>query len=391
MIRASAFLGELRQAGFGLCSGVPCSYIAPLINAVIDSPEMPYMGAANEGEAVAIAAGAQLGGVRAMVMFQNSGLGNAVSPLTSLTAVFKVPVLIVTTWRGQPGGAPDEPQHKLMGPITPSMLDVMRIPWEPFPENEAEISGVVGRAVAHMDATGTPYALIMSKGAVAAQELKTRPDFDRAHAVPFPVADPISPQRLNVDEVLRAIQDHTGPRDAVLATTGFTGRALYAIDDRQNQLYMVGSMGCVSSLGLGLARVQPERRVIVLDGDGAALMRLGALAIIGHQQPQNLVHILLDNSVHDSTGAQATVSPTVDFATLAAACGYPHVRRIQDLDDLQAELISPRRQLTFLHLRTKPRQNRKLPRPQMTPAEMARRFQLSMGVTTCPLTQECVC
>ena len=154
MIRSESFLRVSREAGFGLFSGVPCSYLTPLINAVIDSSDTEYIGAANEGEAVAIAAGAQLGGVRGVVMFQNSGLGNAVSPLTSLTAVFKVPVLIVTTWRGQPGGPPDEPQHGLMGPITPDMLDVMGIPWERFPEDEAAVPGVVGRSVAHMDAPG---------------------------------------------------------------------------------------------------------------------------------------------------------------------------------------------------------------------------------------------
>lgn len=391
MIRSESFLRVSREAGFGLFSGVPCSYLTPLINAVIDSSDTEYIGAANEGEAVAIAAGAQLGGVRGVVMFQNSGLGNAVSPLTSLTAVFKVPVLIVTTWRGQPGGPPDEPQHGLMGPITPDMLDVMGIPWERFPEDEAAVPGVVGRSVAHMDATGTPYALIMSKGAVAPQELKTRPDLNQSHIVSHPVTDPCPPQRLDVDDVLRIVQGGTGSRDAILATTGFTGRALYAIDDRPNQLYMVGSMGCVSSLGLGLARVQPDRRVVVLDGDGAALMRMGALAVIGHERPQNLVHVLLDNSVHDSTGAQATVSPTVDFATLAAACSYTRVRRVQDLDDLQAELVRPRQELTFLHVRTMPRRDRKLPRPTITPAEVWQRFQHCLRGTASPFTQERVC
>jgi phosphonopyruvate decarboxylase len=391
MIEAKRFLGELRRAGFGLFSGVPCSYLTPLINAVIDDPDTQYIGAANEGEAVAIATGAQIGGVRGVAMFQNSGLGNAVSPLTSLNAVFRLPVLVITTWRGEPGGPADEPQHALMGPITPNLLELMQIPWEFFPERDEDIAAAVDRAVAHMDHTGTPYALVMRKGAVAAHKLQTRPNLDRTHRVLHTVDDPPAAQRLDVDAVLKTVQQNAGPRDVILATTGFTGRALYACDDAVNQFYMVGSMGCASSLGLGLARVQPERRVVVLDGDGAALMRLGALAILGHERPANLTHILLDNAVHDSTGAQATVSPTVDFATLAAACGYPHVRRIQDLDDLQAELVSSRQQLTFLHVPTLPRSGRDLPRPTVTPAEVVRRLQQWMGVMTCSLRDACAC
>src|SRR3954468_8647651 len=125
MIQAEMFVRELRQAGFGLFSGTPCSYLTPLINRVIDSPETEYIGAANEGDAVAIAAGAELGGKPGVVLFQNSGLGNAVSPLTSLTATFRLPVLVITTWRGQPGGPPDEPQHELMGRVTPGLLALM--------------------------------------------------------------------------------------------------------------------------------------------------------------------------------------------------------------------------------------------------------------------------
>jgi phosphonopyruvate decarboxylase len=138
---------------------------------------------------------------------------------------------------------------------------------------------------------------------------------------------------------------------------------------------MVGSMGCVSSLGLGLARAQPQRRVVVLDGDGAALMRLGALATIGHEQPANLIHILLDNGVHDSTGGQATVASSADLAAVAAACGYPRVLRAEWLDDLRSVLREESEALTFVHVRTRPRENHKLPRPEMTPAQLADRFR----------------
>jgi phosphonopyruvate decarboxylase len=137
---------------------------------------------------------------------------------------------------------------------------------------------------------------------------------------------------------------------------------------------MVGSMGCASSFALGLALAQPKRRVVVLDGDGAMLMHLGANATIGHERPANLVHVLLDNGVHDSTGAQATVAPAVDLALVARASGYPDVRRVGSAEELRDAVRGAKEGPTFLHVRTEPRASRKLPRPVETPAEIAGRF-----------------
>jgi phosphonopyruvate decarboxylase len=374
MIRAELFVESLRQAGFGLVSGTPCSYLTPLINTVIDSAETEYIGAANEGDAVAIACGAELGGKPGVVMFQNSGLGNAVNPLTSLSAIFRIPLLIITTWRGQPGGAADEPQHELMGRITPDLLDLMQIPWESFPESEEAIQPALARAVAHMLATGTPYGLIMKGGVVSPHALQTRPDALRRTGT-APPEPGRSASSLEQDEALAAIQSAVGETDALLTTTGYTGRALYALDDRPNQLYMVGSMGCVSGLGLGLAKAQAQRRVVVIDGDGAVLMRMGLLATLGYEAPSNLVHIVLDNGVHDSTGGQGTVSASADLAAAAWACGYPRVIRASSSEALQAALRNAGRELTFIHVPTRPRGSRKLPRPTMTPAEVAERFR----------------
>src|SRR4051812_45081301 len=129
MIQAVSFVDRARELGFRLFAGVPCSYLKPLINYVLDAPGLDYVGAANEGDAVAVAAGAELAGRRAVVLSQNSGFGNAVSPLTSLNATFRIPSLLVATWRGEPGGAPDEPQHELMGEVTPGLFDLLRIRW----------------------------------------------------------------------------------------------------------------------------------------------------------------------------------------------------------------------------------------------------------------------
>lgn len=372
MIRANEVLQLFREARFELFTGVPCSYLTPLIDTVIDSKEVRYVGAANEGGAVAIAAGAELGGKRAVVMFQNSGLGNAVNPLTSLTFSFRLPVLVVTTWRGEPGGEHDEPQHELMGAITPQLLELMRIPWERFPSEPAALRAALARATAHMEKERLPYAFILPKGAVEAAATGRNRTAERTPS--GQVAGRFPALSFDPDAALRAVVEGLSGSDVLLATTGFTGRALYAVGDRPNQLYFVGSMGHAASFGLGLALAQPRRRVVVLDGDGAMLMQLGASAILGHEAPTNLVHVLLDNGVHDSTGAQATVAPAVDLSAVALASGYPDVRRISALGELTEAVRQARSGPHFLHVRTQPRADRKLPRPQETPPEVAQRL-----------------
>jgi phosphonopyruvate decarboxylase len=378
VIDADCFLAEALERGFSLYTGVPCSYLKPFINRVIDSDILRYVGAANEGDAIAIAAGAQLGGTRAVALFQNSGLGNAVNPLTSLTDTSQIPVLLITSLRGDPKGAPDEPQHGLMGPITCQMLELMGIGWEHFPVEDKLIPAALTRACEHMDETGKPYALVMRKGTVEPAELRSSPEpRDRK---PIAFAQPPEPTTTRA-EMLRAVQDHLQPNDIVVATTGYTGRELYGLGDHANQFYLVGAMGCASSLGLGLALTRPERRIIVVDGDGAALMRLGALATIGYQRPKNLLHILLDNGIHESTGGQSTVSHSIDFRSIAAGCGYPEVSGIATPDQLGAIVNKSASGLHFVHVAILPGIQGNPPRPSITPAEVAARLRahLSLG------------
>src|ERR1700733_5697598 len=175
MIEARNFVESARERGFRWYAGVPCSFLTPFINYVVQDPSLRYLSMANEGDAVALIAGATLGNGGApcgVAMMQNSGLGNAVSPLTSLPWTFRLPQLLIVTWRGQPGVA-DEPQHALMGPITPTMLDAMEIPWELFPTEPQAIEPALDRAIAHMDETGRPYALVMQKGSVAPYGLES--------------------------------------------------------------------------------------------------------------------------------------------------------------------------------------------------------------------------
>ena len=388
MIEAAHFVEAARRRGFTWYAGVPCSFLTPFINYVLQDPSLRYVSAANEGDAVAVIAGVALGardGARGITMMQNSGLGNAVSPLTSLTWTFRLPQLLIVTWRGEPGVA-DEPQHALMGPITPALLETMEIPWEPFPREAEAIEPALARAVEHMDKTGRPYALVMQKGSVAPYPLDDT-GFKRG-AARAPQSDWRGASQDGLPsrrEALERVIAHTPPRSTVvLASTGFCGRELYALDDRPNQLYMVGSMGCAMPLALGLALARPDLHVVAIDGDGAALMRMGAFATLGAYGPANLTHLLLDNGAHDSTGGQATVSPHVSFAGIAAACGYASAIEGDDLS-LVDRLFSNdpndtlRRGPRFARLTIRRGTPDGLPRPTISPVEVKARLMRHIG------------
>lgn len=379
MIEASQFVGAAKRLGFDFWAGVPCSFLTPFINYTIGDTDLTYISAANEGDAVAASTGAALGGRRSVAMMQNSGLGNAVSPLTSLNQVFRVPLLLIITLRGEPG-KPDEPQHELMGQITTELLETMRIPWDWFPDQGDLVESAVQKAVEHMDSSGRPYALIMKKGMVAPYPLGQVPGFESVPAQHAGKDMRVMSDLPSRHEVLDSLVAASSVQETVLiASTGFSGRELYAIDDRPNQLYMVGSMGCASSLGLGLSLVRPDKKVIVIDGDGAALMRMGNMATIGAYAGANYFHILLDNRVHESTGGQMTVSSGVDFPAVASACGYREVHQagadLRYLDEfLQAQAPA------FLYVKTKKGVPEGLPRPSVKPAEVARRLMSHLNV-----------
>ena len=367
--------------GYRWYAGVPCSFFTGLINHVNTDPTLTYLSSANEGDAVAASAGAWVGGQRSIALMQNSGLGNAVNPLTSLTHVFRIPVLLLVTIRGEPGVA-DEPQHALMGRITPSLLDTMEIPWVYLPDSPQALAQALAHAEASLSERERPYALLVRKGRFApckparmeAPIFPPRPALQSAWRSP----PAVRPSRIEaLERITRLVPER---KSVVIATTGYTGRELYALGDHAHQLYMVGSMGCASSFGLGLALTRPDLRVVVLDGDGAALMRMGNLATIGAYRPPNLLHVLLDNEVHDSTGGQATVARYISFAAIAAACGYAEVSEGDDLVLLDKALqrqngIGP----MFVHLKIAPGVAATPPRPGLAPADVLRRFMSHIG------------
>ena len=374
MIEADAFLKAAWDRRFSFYTGVPCSFLTPLINRVISDPALSYVGAASEGEAVAVAAGAWLTGRRTVVMCQNSGLGNTVNPLTSLNHPFRIPTLLIVTWRGQPG-LKDEPQHELMGEVMESLLDTIAIGHTGFPKEADGVTATLDQAERAMAADELPFALIMEKGSVRDDGLD-QPD---QPARPRGQIEDLrqSGERPARIELLRCVQALVPAEAAVVATTGKTGRELFTLEDRPQQLYQVGSMGCASAMGLGIA-LNTAQPVLVLDGDGAALMKLGTLATIGAQAPDNLIHVLLDNGVHDSTGGQATVSPNVDFAAVAQACGYPRGFRCDSeagfARALEAAIAEGPRPV-LIHALIAPGSLAKLGRPTTSPRDVARRFR----------------
>ena len=382
MIQADDFIRAAKSLGFNTWAGVPCSFLTPFINRVIDDPEMTYISAANEGDAVAIATGAALAGQPAVAMMQNSGLGNAVSPLSSLNWVFRIPILLIITLRGEPG-LPDEPQHELMGQITTKLLDQLQIPWTWFPRSPSDIEGALTVACWNMERSARPYAFVMRKGSVEPTELNSR--WQGRPAANFDVEPhSFAPEEavLTRQDALRAVVELAPENNTLLlGTTGYTGRELFAIGDRPNQIYMVGSMGCASSFGLGLSLALPDWRVVVLDGDGAALMRMGNIATIGAYAGSNFRHLLLDNTMHESTGGQSTVSSVVRFAIVARACGYRAAS-----EGIGPEAVRDMLQLSvgpaLLHLRIRGGVAEDLPRPGIRPLDVRRRLMGHLGIAT---------
>lgn len=377
MLDTGAFGAALERRGFIFYSGVPCSFLKALFNYSINKGR--FVMAANEGDAAAICTGAFLAGKKAVLMCQNSGLANAVSPLTSLNHIFKVPLLGFVSLRGEPG-LNDEPQHELMGRITSKLLDVMEIRHEELSPEPREAEEQLKRAAAAVS-ENISFFFIVKKGTFGPVELDRAIPSGRAsegagHSGGVSQAAPAGDARVSRIDVIAALSAARGRRDIFIAATGKTGRELYEAGDAPGNLYMVGSMGCAGQIALGLAMSRPEARVIALDGDGAVLMRAGSLATSGWYSPPNMLHILFDNESHDSTGGQFTVSPGVDFVSAASAFGYKRSARARSAVEL-VEMFNDWKKtggLTFIHIKVSPSPAEAPGRPKIRPFEVKARL-----------------
>ncbi len=315
MLSCEELWGLFRGARLSFFTGVPDSTLGGWVSFLSerDGDGLTHRMATIERDAVAWAAGYHVAsGEIGVVYTQNSGLGNVVNPITSLAdpAVYAIPMLLLVGWRGEPS-RPDEPQHCRMGELTLPLLDLLDIRHRVLPDDVDQAREVIEDAATYMRETGNVFALVVRKGTVESRRRQ-------------PASSDLE---LTREEAIEAIVSRLGREDLVVATTGGTSRELFELRERSGRgheadFLMVGSLGTATSFAAEMALQLPERRVVVLDGDAAFLMSLGALAAIGHYAPANLHHFVLDNAVSDSTGGQPTLSDGTDFRALALASGY---------------------------------------------------------------------
>lgn len=369
MINTVEFGHHLKENGFSLFCGVPCSFLSSLMNVAINTCD--YISATNEGDAIATCAGASLSGKKSVMLMQNSGLGNAVSPITSLLKTFQIPVLIIVSLRGD-SDISDEPQHQLMGKITTDLLSLMDIDHAILSDDITSAKNQISLANNYIE-QGKPYAFVVKKGTFEKEPLKQSQQaaIHPETTTEFKTKYPVIGSRTQALSTILNFNDC-----AILSTTGKTGRECFEINDSNNQFYQIGSMGCVSALALGVAYSTPNLPVIAIDGDGAALMRLGSFATTGFYSPKNLCHIVLDNGVHDSTGGQKTAAEAVNFIQLAHSLNYTNVIGVSSLAELNDAISNwkTKQVLTFIYVRIKAGSPSTLGRPTVTPQDVAKRF-----------------
>jgi len=370
MIEAKQILELLTKQGFGPVTGVPCSLFSSLILELERAPEGNYFAATNEGEGMGIAAGFALSGTIPVILMQNSGLGYAINPLTSLHLIYDLPVLIFVSLRGEKG-TKDSPEHQIMGPVTVQFLEVMGIEHEFLEESQVNIKKQLSRLYKRMKTTKKPTAIIVKNGQIIGSPNET----DKREAI---TDKRIMARQEAIEAVLTALEGHD---ETIISTTGFISRELHDLRplDHQN-FYMMGSMGCAPSIALGVALLNKNRKVIVLDGDGALLMQMGTLAAIGHYQPENFIHVLLDNESYQSTGGQKSVAVTTQYHKVAESVGYRSSVLVNEKKKLIKEI---ERSLTcdgphFVHIKVLKESQNNAGRVSHTPHQIRDHFMATL-------------
>jgi len=376
-------LAELLDArGFDFFTGVPCSLAEGLIAALERRPRSgrePYIPAVREDIALGLAAGAWLGGRVPAVLMQNSGLGTSANALVSLSLLYHLPALLVVTWRGYEGK--DAPEHIVMGEITRPFLDMFGVPHRVLARGSEAADVAWARAEA--ERLSQPVALVLPPRVLDADAaMPAAPEPGRAPAPTVPPPGPAGLASLSRFEALGAAVSALG-REAVIHANGYVCRESFAVRDRPENFYMIGSMGLASSIALGLALARPDRHVVVFDGDGNLLMNLGILPMVGGAatgRAPALVHVVFDNGVYGSTGGQLSPSRGVRLDAVAGACGYAHAESVDSApevaravrDALAADGPS------FILARVSA-DERPVPRIPYTPEEIRDRFRQAIG------------
>jgi phosphonopyruvate decarboxylase len=363
MIKPVNYLDSLNTSGVNFFAGVPDSLLKEFCACVSEKYDQDmHLITANEGAAIGLGIGYFLGtGLVPMIYLQNSGLGNIINPVLSLASeqVYGIPMLIMVGWRGEPG-VEDEPQHVHQGRVMIDSLEGMDLPYVVLPLDEKKAIEQTQNALAMAREKMSPVVIVVRKNS-----------FEN-----FPVQRPLCDLELSREDAVIAVAEMLPEDGVVVCTTGMPSRELFEFRANNNQghhrdFLTVGGMGHASQIALGLCKAQPERPTYCFDGDGAALMHMGSLAIIGQSSAANLIHIVFNNGVHDSVGGQPTVGFDVDFCGIASACGYASAIEVDSLKDIIKALAyaSVHAGPHFIDIHVRPGNRPGIGRPTTTPAQ----------------------
>lgn len=363
MIRPKFLIEALREKGIDCFAGVPDSLLKNICAYITDHFDAAHnIIAANEGAAVGLAAGHYLAtGQPACVYMQNSGEGNIINPLASLTdqEVYNIPVLLLIGWRGRPG-VHDEPQHVKQGKITTGLLNVMGVNYEILSKEEDKAAKQIDKAAKAL-ANKEVFALVIEKDTFEDYKLQNVE------------VDDLTMTR---EETIQTVAAALGEKDCIVSTTGMISRELFEYRAAMNQSHerdflTVGSMGHASQIALGIALAQPERRVWCFDGDGAAIMHMGGMAIVANKAPKNYIHVVFNNGAHDSVGGQPTVGLKIDMPSVAKAVGYKAAYSVDSKAELESVLakVNSFDSPVLLEIKVKKGNRKDLGRPTTTPIQ----------------------
>ena len=368
MISPKFFYETLTNYGINFYAGVPDSLLKNLCAYITDHSDATHnIIAANEGGAMGLAAGHYLAtGQIPVVYMQNSGEGNIINPLASLTDpdVYNIPVLLVIGWRGKPG-IHDEPQHVKQGKVTTGLLNVMGVDYTVLSKEEDKAEVQIKKAVAYMQATRLCYALVIEKDTFDTYSLQNVEKNNLA---------------MSREEAIQTVAAALGGKDVIVSTTGMISRELFEYRTAMNQSHerdflTVGSMGHASQIALGIALAKQDRKVWCFDGDGASIMHMGSMAIVAQKAPKNYIHVVFNNGAHDSVGGQPTVGLYIDLPAIAKAVGYKQIISVDNKAELEKQLSTLNCQLStvggpvFLEVKVKKGNRKDLGRPTTTPIQ----------------------
>ena len=363
MIRSEFFIEKLRESGIDCYTGVPDSLLKNICAYITDHFDAQHnIIAANEGAAVGLAAGHYLAtGQPACVYMQNSGEGNIINPLASLTdqEVYNIPVLLLIGWRGRPG-IHDEPQHIKQGKVTMGLLNTMGVNFDVLSKDEDKAEKQIAKAVTALK-NKEVYALVIEKDTFEEYKLQNVEKNDLT---------------MSREEAIRTVAAALDENDCIISTTGMISRELFEYRTSMGQgherdFLTVGSMGHASQIALGIAMAQPGRRIWCFDGDGAAIMHMGSMAIIASKEPKNYVHIVFNNGAHDSVGGQPTVGFKIDLPAVAKAVGYKNAFSTETKEHLTnlLKMLKAQEGPVLLEIKVKKGNRKDLGRPTTTPIQ----------------------